>query len=195
MAKSSHVSTFLTVIGAVGVVATSVAAVKATPKAIQIIEEEKRRKENGELTKKEAIKVAWKCYIPAIAIGMSTVVCIFGASMLNKRQQASLMSAYAMLNNSYSKFKKKTNELYGKDAEQKIVSEIAKDEYLDNDYPREENGELFNDDECLFYDFVSQQYFSATMDEVIQKVTMDDGLECYIITTPYDLPASYYINL
>ena len=55
---------------------------------------------------------------------------------------------------------------------------------------KEENGELFNDDECLFYDFVSQQYFSATMDEVIQKVTMDDGLECYIITTPYDLSAS-----
>lgn len=193
MSKSSHMSTFLTVLGTVGVIATSIAAVKATPKAIRIIEEEKKQKE--ELTNKEAIKVAWKCYIPAIAIGMSTIVCIFGANMLNKRQQASLISAYALLSNSYSKFKKKTNELYGEEAEHKIISEIAKDEYLDNDYPREEDSELFNDDECLFYDFVSQQYFSATMDEVIQKVTMDDGLECYIITTPYDLPASYYANL
>ena len=193
MPKSSHMSTFLTVLGAAGVIATSIAAVKATPKAIRIIEEEKKQKE--ELTNKEAIKAAWKCYIPAIAIGMSTIVCIFGANMLNKRQQASLMSAYALLSNSYSKFRKKTNELYGEEAEHKIINEIAKDEYLDDDYPREENGELFNDDECLFYDFVSQQYFSATMDEVIQKVTMDDGLECYIITTPYDLSASYYVNL
>ena len=44
MSKSSHMSTFLTVLGVAGVIATSIAAVKATPKAIQIIEEEKKQK-------------------------------------------------------------------------------------------------------------------------------------------------------
>lgn len=189
MIKSSHVSTVLTVLGAAGVVATSVAAVKATPKVLQIIEEEKKRKQE-ELTKKEVIKATWKCYIPSIIIGASTITCIFGANLLNKKQQASLISAYAMLNSSYTKFKDKVNELYGEDTETRVIEEIAKDQYLEDDYPREDD-----DEETLFYDFVSQQYFTSTIDDVLHKVVMDDGLECYIITTPFDLPASYYINL
>lgn len=189
MIKSSHVSTFLTIIGTVGVVATSIAAVKATPKALQIIEEEKKRKQE-ELTKKEAVKAAWKCYIPSIIIGASTITCIFGANLLNKKQQASLMSAYAMLNSSYTKFKDKVNELYGEDTESRVIEEMAKDQYLESEYPREED-----EDEVLFYDFVSQQYFTSTIEDVLHKVVMDDGLECYIINTPFDLPASYYINI
>ena len=89
-------SFILTCIGAVGVVATSVTAVKATPKAIKLIE--KREQEKGEkLTVLETIKVAGPAYIPSLAIGVSTIACIFGANGLNKKQQASIMRAYALL--------------------------------------------------------------------------------------------------
>lgn len=89
--------TILTCIGAVGVVATAVLAVKATPKADGLIKADSRRNHDGNpyaATKLEAVKSCWKCYIPAAATGVATIICIFGANTLNKKQQASLASAY-----------------------------------------------------------------------------------------------------
>ena len=47
-----NASTVLTCLGGVGLVATTVLAIKATPKALQLIEEEKRKK-GEELSKWE----------------------------------------------------------------------------------------------------------------------------------------------
>ena len=104
--------TILTFLGAAGVVATSIAAAKATPKAMALLEKTKEEK-GEELTKLEMVKVAGPAYIPAVAIGASTIACIFGANALNKKTQASIMSAYALLNTSYKQYKSKVKELYG----------------------------------------------------------------------------------
>ena len=105
--------TILTCIGAAGVVATAVLAVKATPKADSLIKADSRRNHDGDpyaATKLEAVKSCWKCYIPAAATGVATIICIFGANTLNKK--ASLASAYALVNRSYSDYKHKLKELY-----------------------------------------------------------------------------------
>lgn len=120
--------TILTCIGAAGVVATAVLAVKATPKADSLIKADSRRNHDGDpyaATKLEAVKSCWKCYIPAAATGVATIICIFGANTLNKKQQASLASAYALVNRSYSDYKHKLKELYGEDAHKKIMESIA----------------------------------------------------------------------
>ena len=90
-----NASTILTCIGSAGVIATSVMAVKATPKALALLENAETEKGEG-LTKIEKIKVVGPAYIPAVLIGASTIACIFGANILNQRQQAALMSAYAL---------------------------------------------------------------------------------------------------
>ena len=102
--------TILTCISAAGVVVTVVLAVKATPKALKCIEKEKEVKnaENGEnLTRMETIAACWRCYIPAAATGIATIGCIFGANALNRRQQASLVSAYALASRSFNSYKQK----------------------------------------------------------------------------------------
>lgn len=174
-------STILTCIGAIGVIATTVMAVKATPKAVEILrdaEEEKGEK----LTKFEVVNVAGPLYIPTVLAGVSTIACIFGANILNKRNQAALMSAYALLDNSYKEYMRKAEELYGDEADSQIKEEMAKDNY-------EEDAIVLNDeDEVLFFDYRTLQYFHGRMDEVVQKVEMEDGLECYIINTPVDPP-------
>lgn len=152
-------STILTCIGGVGVVATTVAAVKATPKAVRLLEQAEAKKEEP-LTMLEKVQVAAPSYIPTILIGVSTIACIFGANMLNKRQQASLLSAYALLDNSYKEYKKKVTELYGDDADQNVRNELAKDNYNDSDIE-------YEDDKLLFYDEYSRQFFNATMEEVL----------------------------
>ena len=150
-------ATILTCVGAAGVVATSIMAVKATPKALTLIEKAEEKK-GEKLTKFETVKTAGPVYIPAIITGAATVSCIFGANVLNKRQQAALASAYALLDNSYKEYKKKAIELYGVDADKEIVEEIARDKYEEEDdsNPSEDDGKK------LFYDIYSSRYFRAT---------------------------------
>jgi hypothetical protein len=121
-------STILTCIGAAGTIGTAILAAKATPKAILLIEEAEKEKEE-ELTKLETVCVAAQAYIPSVVMGISTLVCIFGANSLNKRQQAALTSAYALLNTSYKEYKDKFKELYGEEASNRVIEEIAKDKY------------------------------------------------------------------
>lgn len=157
-----NASTILTYAGAAGVVATTVTAVKVTPKALLLLEDAKREK-GEDLTKLEVINVTGPLYIPTVLFGVSSIACIFGANVLNKRQQAALMSAYALLNNSYKEYKDKVQELLGKDGEQEIVNEIAKDKYV-----AEEDSE--DDGLELFYDQYSGRYFRSTKYKVQRAI-------------------------
>ena len=146
--------TILTFLGAAGVVATSIAAAKATPKAMALLE--KTKEEIGEeLTKLEMVKVAGPAHIPAVVIGASTIACIFGANALNKKTQASIMSAYALLDTSYKQYKSKVKELYGENSDRNVKKEIAKDKFKDNDIH-------INNEKILFFDFYSLRYFEST---------------------------------
>lgn len=182
MLKTSHVSTILTGIGAMGVIATSVLVAKAAPKASKILEEA-RKKKGEKLTKIETVKKAVPVYIPSIITGTLTVACILGANVLNKHAQASLMSAYALLDNTFKEYRGKVNEIYGEDADERVAEELAKDQY-------ERFEDIPKDEEILFYDLNSLQYFRSTLDDVVQKTVTDDGLECYIISTPFDVMPS-----
>jgi hypothetical protein len=153
-----NATTILTCVGAAGVVATSVMAVKATPKAIKLLEEAKEQK-GSDLTKLEKVKVAGPSYIPAGMMGAATIACIFSAQILNKRQQAALTSAYALLDQSYKEYKNKVDELYGEDAGEKVRAEIAKDAYKETDIE-------VHDGKQLFYDFFSGRYFESTLEHV-----------------------------
>lgn len=146
--------TILTCLGAVGVVATAVMAVKETPKAMTLLKNAKEEKRE-ELTKFEKVKVAGPVYIPSVITGAATIACIFGSNVISKNQQAALMSAYALLDNSYKEYKKKTDELYGEEACKQIRGEIAKDKYTGDEVSSD-------DDKELFYDFYSGRYFEST---------------------------------
>ena len=168
-------STILTCVGAVGVVATTVVAVKSTPKAMSLLEDAKKDK-GEDLTKVEIVKIAGPVYIPTIVLGVSTLACIFGANLLSKKAQASLMSAYALVDSSYKDYRKKVDELYGEEAGTKVRAEIAKDEYKAAPIQ-------VDDDRRLYYDMYSRQYFRSTPFEVQlaeyelnKSLMLDDGV-------------------
>lgn len=152
-----HSSTILTVVGSVGVIGTAVLSVKATPKAMSLLNEAKEEK-GCELTVVETVKAAWKPYIPATITGLSTIACIFGANYLNARTQASLMSAYALLDSSYREYVKKAEELVEDKPEVDIKREIIKSKF-DKNMPLHAEKELF-------FDYQSGRYFESTFDEV-----------------------------
>lgn len=155
---SRNGSTILTCMGGVGLVATAVLTAKATPKAMTRVEN--AREEKGEeLTKVETAIAAAPAYIPPILTGVATLACMFGANVLNKRQQASLISAYALVDNSYKEYKKKVEELYGEGANDHVKEEIAKDKYEESELVPEPGKKLF-------YDDFSGRIFESTIEKV-----------------------------
>ena len=157
--------TILTWLGAVGVVATAVLAVKATPKALQVLEAAKDEK-GEDLTTLERINVAGPLYFPAVLTGVATLACIFGSDALHKKQHQSLMSAYALLESTYKGYRQKVKELYGEEADAKVQEELEKASQVEPE-------------KLLFYDMHMGEYFETEC----ELVRFDDGLECFIVNT------------
>lgn len=133
---TEHSPAILTGFGVAGVVATTVMAVKATPKA-QVLLEEAWEKKNYEalehdstvlsedLTVLETIAVAGPTYIPTILMGAATIGCILGANSVNARRNAALASLYSLSEQTLRDYKAKTKEEIGKGKEEKIFDEVA----------------------------------------------------------------------
>lgn len=153
-------STIVSCIGAIGVVATTGAAIFGTIKAVQVLEEAELEK-GAKLENLEKAQVVAPYYIPTLVIGASTVFCIYGANRINKQKQASLISAYALLQNSFKQYKSKVLELYGNEADTRVNEAICNDHY-EIGYPEidSESGK------CLFYDAYSDRYFESTLADV-----------------------------
>lgn len=167
--------TILTYIGSAGVVTTVVMAVRATPKALQSIESAKDEK-GEELTKFEMVKSASPAYISTTLMGAATIACIVGANVLNKKNQAALASAYALLNTSYKEYKAKVIDIYGEEGDKKVRTEIVKDNY--------EEEKVINAGETLFYDEYSKRYFKATSESLLRaKYEINKEVICNFYAT------------
>jgi hypothetical protein len=165
----NHSATILTFVGVVGVVATAVSAAKATPKALELLD--KATEEKGEeLTKTEIVKTAGPAYIPSVLIGASTIACVFGANVLNKHQQATIVSAYALANNAYKEYRGKVVELFGEETDNKVRDAIAMDkrnEEITAYAPGQGPLVVSRGEKLLFYEEHRGKYFEATMEDVI----------------------------
>lgn len=188
-----HGSTMLSVAGGVGVVLTTVTAIKATPKALELLEEAKKEKEE-DLTTVEKIKIAGPKYIPTILIGTGTIACIFGANLTNKRHQAALVSAYTLVDSSFKEYKQKLKELYGEETHNNVVDAIAV-EKVDRDWGVSgsyfgESCDLANEEACgdavLFYEENSGRYFESTVEQVLNAM--------YHLNRNYALRGYSYLN-
>lgn len=169
-----HTSTVLCITAAVGIIITAVLSAKAAPKAAELLKT-KEADENRELTLREKIKTAAPVYIPTMISCALTIVCVFGANMLNKKQQASMAGAYALLNSNYNRYKNKLQELYGETTHDRIMEALNAEEarsvpiYAPS-ICRESSLGVENTDERkrLFYEPYSQRYFESTLSQVLQ---------------------------
>lgn len=151
--------TILTILGAVGVVATAVLSAKATPEAEMRINE--RLSEEPDLfptlSPIEKAKTVWPCYIPAAITGLGSIVCIFGANGLSKKSQASIASAYMLLEQASKEYQKKTKELCGVEMHRKIKSTIVSEKPC----PYKPSTETL-----IFYEENYGEFFERMYDEV-----------------------------
>lgn len=157
--------TILTSIAVVGVVTTTFMAVKATPRALKIIEVAQQRNGDILLTPQERLRLIAPCYIPASAMGVATIACIIGANSVHVKRQAALISAYSLIENRFQDYQTKVSETIGKNKEQKVRDELAQED-VDKHPPTKGNIILTGNGDHLFKDSLSNQYFESTYEKV-----------------------------
>lgn len=166
----------LTTIGVGGVVSTAYLAAIATPKALNQIDDT-RLYYNRDLTKQEIIKLIWKYYLPPVASGVMTIVCIIGANSINTKRQLALASAYGLLEAGLKEYQEKIVERIGKNKELAIRDEISQDR-LNKDPVSDTQVILTGKGETLMYDSLSGRYFKSDI-ETIRKAVNDFNHELF----------------
>lgn len=166
-AVSHHSPEILTGIGIAGMITTTVLAVKATPKALKLIEKEKEERKTDELKPVDTVKATWKCYIPAAVTGVASVTCIIGASSVNARRNAALATAYKLSETALIDYKEKVVETIGEKKEKVVRDAIAADKVKNN--PVEKQGIVVTGrGKTLCYDPYSGRYFESDV-ELLKK--------------------------
>ena len=151
----------MTIVASGGVIVTTILAVKATPKAIKIMEEKKNKK-GKELTIFEKVKYGIEPYKYCIISGLSTIACIGSIQYLNHKKQVSLISAYTLLENSYNQYRDNIKKLCSEDVDFMARQEIIRAKYD----PELEVPE--NDEELLFFDYQGMRFFWSSFHNVIR---------------------------
>lgn len=164
---SDHLPDILLAAGIASGVTATVLAVKATPKALELIEEKKVEEGKSELTTVEVVKTCWKPYIPAATSTIFGVGCILGSRSVNTRRSAALATAYKLSETAFAEYKEKVIETIGEEKEKK-VKEKVKQTQLEKDPVSKKEVIITGRDNQLFYDYLSGRYFYSSV-ETIQK--------------------------
>lgn len=167
---TKHSPEILTGVGIAGMITTTVLAVRATPKALRLIEEKKEHSRK-EVKPIEVVKTCWKCYIPAAVTGTISIACLIGASSVNARRNTALATAYKLSETALTEYKEKVVETIGEKKERDIKDAIAKDKIANN--PVQEQNIIFTGNgDSLCYEPLSDRYFTSDI-EKIRKAAND----------------------
>lgn len=183
--------TILTGLSVAGLLSTAILSVRATPKALSIIDNEvweRYKKENTNesfaewlgideeaaysasnslnvLTKKEVVGLTWKCYIPAAIMGSITIGCMIGSNNINLRRNAALASLYSLSETTLKEYQAKVVEQIGEKKAEKIKEDIVK-ERIDKNPANDPQVIITGKGEILCCEAYSGRYFSIDVDKI-----------------------------
>ena len=156
----------LTGIGITGMIGATFMAVKATPKALYLIETQKEEAEVEELTSVEAIKTCWKCYIPAALTTVVSAACLIGASTVSAKRNAALATAYSISEAALREYQEKVVEVIGEKKEKAVRDAVAKDQIERYPVTKSEVVIIDSNSNTLCYEPLSGRYFKSTIDKI-----------------------------
>ena len=160
---SRHSPEILTGIGIAGMVTTTILAVKATPKAIKLIEAEKQAKHVDALSPVDTVKTVWKCYVPAVMTGVSSIACLIGSNAINAKRNAALTTVYTLSEMARNEYKEKVIETIGEKKERTIKEKVDA-ERIKRDPVSKKEVIITEKGTTLCYDHVFGRYFKSDID-------------------------------
>ena len=184
--------------GIAGMITTTVLAVKATPKAVEKINEEKKKQneefvkkitgeESGavvgfKLKKKDIIKVTWKYYIPAAVSGAASIACIIGANTVHSKRNAAIATAYKLSEKALAEYKGAVLEEVGEEKAKTIKDRVVQKQLDDN--PASNNQVIITGHgKQLCYDGISGRYFESDLETIraaVNRVNRNMTYDMYV---------------
>lgn len=174
-----HSPEILIGLGIASAITSTVLAVKATPKAMQLIEKEKRRQNEklieestgpdcGQITKLtpvDVFKTTWKCYIPAAISGAASVAFLLGSNSVHARRNAAIATAYKLSETALTDYKKEVIETIGEEKAKLIQDKVAQ-KHVD-EHPVSNNQVIIaGPGKQLCYDGISGRYFESDIQTI-----------------------------
>lgn len=182
LSLSRHSPEILMGIGITGMITSTVFAVKATPKALLLMEEKKEELEVDTLTPVEVVKATWKCYVPAVITGGVSVACLIGSNSVNAKRNAALATAYKLSETAFAEYRDKVVETIGDKKEKVVKDKISEEKIKENPVSKTEVI-ITGKGQTLFFEPLSSRYFYSNLD-LIQRAV--NKLNRDIITSAFD---------
>lgn len=162
---NKHSPEILTGIGIAGMITTTVLAVRATPKALELLEEKKNEDWVDELSPLEVVKTVWRPYVPAAVTGIASVACLIGASSVNAKRNAALATAYKLSETALTEYREKVIETIGEKKEKTVRDKVAEERVKKNPVSKSEVI-VTNNGTTLCFDPISARYFKSSIDKI-----------------------------
>lgn len=156
--------TILTGASVAGLITTTVLAVKATPKALVILNNAEAEKDEP-LTTLEMAKLTWKCYVPTTLMGVATIACMISAHSIHLRRNAALASAYSIAETAMREYHEKVVETLGETKARTIKDKVAQDK-IKNDPISNKEVIVTGKGDMLCYDVLSGRYFKNNIENL-----------------------------
>ena len=179
---SRHSPEILMAIGITGMITTTVLAVGATPKAIRLINEKKEELEVNTLTPLETVKTTWKCYIPAVISGATSIACLVGSHSVNSRRNAALAAAYKLSETAFTDYREKVIESIGEKKERTVRDKVSEEQIKKNPINRTDVI-VTGRGHTLCFEPLSSRYFYSDLDKIKRA---ENNLNKQIICDPFD---------
>lgn len=174
----------LTGVGIAGMLTTTILAVKATPKAIMLMNFEKEIRANDAekesactntnimpepLKRIDILKLTWKCYIPSVITATISAACLISANTVNSKRNAALAAVYSLSETALKEYRTKVIETIGEDKEKDIRTEITNGnakKSMDNDPVTNKEVIIVERGGTLCYDTLSGRYFKSDVEKI-----------------------------
>lgn len=176
---SKHAPELLTGLGIAGMLATTVMAVKATPKAAALLEAKKTEqvKSGNDTDKnikvlikvKDTIMITWKLYIPSVVTCAASIACLIGANAVNAKRSAAITAAYALSETAFHDYREKVVETVGDKKEELIHADTVQTK-IDSQPPNDAEVIITNNGTTLCYDAFAGRYFYSDKNKIEQAI-------------------------
>lgn len=171
-----YAPSILTFVGVVGMISTVIMAVKATPKAEQILEEAEKRTidetggEAAKLDKKETAKCLVSAYWPVAAAGAVSVACFVASNYMHGKQEAAMATCLGLSEAALHRLQEATLDTVGKNTFDEIRAKVA-DKQL-KDCPIKDSTEVIvtKNGETLCFDCYSGRYFKSDLETIRRAI-------------------------
>lgn len=185
-----HNPEILVGLGVAGMMTSTVLAVKATPKALDIMEDKKADMGVTYLTRKEIAQATWKLYAPSIGVGLASAACIILGTSKSIKRNTALATVYALSESTLREYQSKAKEMLGEEKAAELDREVAKSRVRKREVTtivETEGSEYIHhtgNGDTLVYDTLSGRYFRSSMNAIESAVNSINKslLNDYIMT-------------